>query len=893
MNRISIPLFFFLFLTQPSFGQTENIVVNENFQAQTLQEILQVLEQKYACKLTYEHEAIQGIFITKKIKKKPLKEAIASIFEQTPLDYELLQEKQLLIRKKRPPKIGDIIRLYGRIIDKTSQQALAYATIFVNKTQGTESDDSGAFVLEMPFTEQPIELSIQYVGYETQTTVIQKEQIYQPIHIQLATQNLEIASVTIVEQTPAITQKAARGEMTVDVDALNKLPAFAGGNDVFRNLQMLPGISAHDDLSANLSIRGSNGDENMMVMDGITLYNVGHYFGIFSAINPNLADKVTVYKNAFPVEYGGRTAGVVDIKTNELSTNKAKGGVELNLLTSNLWLELPLSKNMGLLIGGRITNKDIADTPLFNALNQNTQSPQTSNNLNNLAAQQRLTSVEPDFRFYDINAKWAWEMSPKTKATLSFFRGFDRFNYSIEEDLKTRTDNQQVINRTYNYTEEVEWYNQGGSLQVEQAWTSNFNSKLTLSNSFYLNERGVSNTLLKERFSGIDTTAESANEQYNGIHAKEINLKNNWMINDQHLFTFGYNMVNSEVNVAIEVNDREVLKKEAAAQQHSLFLQHKAQWGDKWDVQLGLRNTYYTQTKQLYWSPRISMAYAVNESLQLKGSWSYYNQFLRQSYHEDRFGRTFDFWVLGGTAAFPVANSKNTMLGLRYLNNWLDVDVELYQKKATGVIEHALQVVGFDGETVTTAQSAYKVFSGKGLTRGVDILLKKTSGNYTGWIAYTLSKSTNSFPDIRNGATFPAQNDRRHQLKVIQQYQWKKWDFSATYVYSSGRPYTDLSILSEMSEDRNNLRPEDRISYLESYQRMDIGANYNFLLWSGKAKIGASIFNLLNRKNVKYRQYVYTLPDRDDLNTDIKSTVIGTELEMLGFTPNVTFSVEF
>lgn len=892
MNKSFLLIILFFIQVQILLAQSNKIVLNEHFKQTPLQEVLNILEKKYQLKLSYEHQAIQDIYIDKKIKEAPLSDALQVIFEPINLEFQLVNEQQLLIRKKAPPKEGELVFIRGKIIDDSTKEPLAYASILANGQYGTESNDSGAFELELPFSNS-MQIQVQYVGYQVQTIAVDSQDFNRPIAVQLQTQSLEIASVTIVEQTPSVTQNTTNGAITTDVSALNRLPTFVGGNDVLRNIQMLPGISAHDDLSAELSIRGSNGDENMMIMDGITLYNVGHYFGIFSAINPNIANKVTVYKNAFPAEFGGRTAGVVDITTNELLQAKIHGGVEANLLTSNAWLELPLGKKMGLLIGGRITNKDIADTPFFDLLNQKIQNPQTSNDFNNPNTDKHLTSIEPNFKFNDVNAKWTWQITPKTSATASLFRGFDHFDYDIEQELKTKRD-QLVINNVYEYSEEVNWKNQGASLQLEHHWTNYLNTQLLVSNSSYLSEREVTNSLSKER---PNTVVESSNknEQYNGINAWKINFKNDWTVTDNQLFTFGYHLVDSEVNIAIDVNENDVLSRAAKAQQHAFFLQHNALWFDQLKVHLGLRNTYYSETKKMYVSPRISAAYHVNDVFQIKGAWSYYHQFLRQSYHEDRFGRVFDFWVLGGKANFPIAHSKNTMLGFRFLQDWFDLDVEFYQKNATGVIEHALEVTGFeeDEEMVTTSQNGYKVFSGTGLTRGMDILLKKTRGAYTGWIAYTLSKSTNRFPQIRRNAAFPSQNDRRHQLKIINQYQWRKWDFSATYVFSSGRPYTDLFNLSDASKDRDEISPEDRISYLDSYHRIDIGVDYNFKLGTAKAQIGASVFNLLNRKNVKYQQYIYSFQDRDEDDERIKSTVIGTELDMLGITPNVRLKVEF
>ena len=206
-------------------------------------------------------------------------------------------------------------------------------------------------------------------------------------------------------------------------------------------------------------------------------------------------------------------------------------------------------------------------------------------------------------------------------------------------------------------------------------------------------------------------------------------------------------------------------------------------------------------------------------------------------------------------------------------------------------MEHALVINGFEQNQGGPQQfTEYRIFEGTGQSRGMDVLLKKTSGNYTGWLAYTLSKTTQQFPDIQNNVTFPSPDDRRHQFKWINQYRIGRWDFSLAYVFSSGAPYTDLSILALEPRDRRATNPNDRISYLNDYHRVDIGTYYHFPVFGSKGELGLSVFNLLNRKNVKYRQYLYAIPTG---NGNTTTRLIGTELQMLGITPNVSFKISF
>jgi len=515
---------------------------------------------------------------------------------------------------------------------------------------------------------------------------------------------------------------------------------------------------------------------------------------------------------------------------------------------------------MTLLLGGRITNKNVATTNLFSLLEQKTSAPNRTQNFiagaggnnNGNSAQQpgannvsrnELLAYEPNFTFYDFNVKWA-----------------------VGAPKKRRT------NVTETYTEAANWLNKGWSIQASEKWTDRFQSNINISQSGHQDEKLSTSTL-----NSFDTkrplpsgkiviapnsekTTINTNNNFNKIDGFDINFKNEWQIDEQQALTFGLNYINNKVVVDLVVDDESILDKKLNTNQQAAYAQYNFNSLDKkWKIGLGLRSTYYSTTNKNYWSPRINLNYKVNKPLQIKAAWSRYNQFLRRNYYEERFGRTHEFWVMANDARFPVAASTNWMAGFNFFHEFIEIDVELYHKKTTGILEYALSDIGLNA-------------------------------------TYTLSKTTHSFEKIKKGTLFPGRDDRRHQFKWVNQYKFKQFDFSATYVFASGRPYTDLSNFTGVPQNRQNLEPTARISYLASYQRVDIGANYNFKWGKTNGLIGLSIFNLLNRKNVKYRQYVLSVRDPENTGSGQsrpRNTVLGTELQMLDFTPNLSFSLHF
>ena len=920
-------LFLIFSLLSSTLCQTSTIIIEESFDKVAIVEVFDILKTKYNLQIAYDYEAVANIVIRENISKQPLDLALKQLFEHTNLEYQL-KENRLFVRSietnNQVPVLSEIL-LQGQIMDGQTGQALEFATIFSKPdNKGSSTDASGHFQLTIKTDKKEGELVAQYLGYIPRTIIWTTKKDVQNLQISLEPKSLGFEEVTITEQLPTVQTAKDGGALVFNTSKLNTLPSFIGGRDAFRSIQLLPGIAADDDLSAELRIRGGTGDESMVIFDGITLYKTDHYFGIFSAVNSSIVNQANIYKNTFPVEYGGRTSGVVEFFTNEAEHSKVGGGFEVDLLTSNAYLELPIGKKMTLLLGGRITNKNVAATNLFSLLDQKTSTPNKTenyiaggNNNGNSAPQPQANNVsrnellayEPNFTFYDFNVKWAWNIRPTTRIAAHYFQGYDEFSYDYIQEYTVGAARKRRTNVTETYSEAANWLNKGWSIQASEKWTERFQSNLNISQSGYQDEK-----LSTSKLYSFDTrrplpsgainiapdsekTVINTNNNFNKIDGFDLNFKNEWQIDAQQALTFGFNYIHNKVVVDLVVDDKSILDQKPSASQQAAYAQYNfSSLEDKWKVGLGLRSTYYSITNKNYWSPRVNLTYKASQALQLKAAWSLYNQFLRRNYYEERFGRTHEFWVMANDKRFPVAASTNWMTGFNFFHEFIEIDVEVYHKKTTGVLEYALSDIGLSAAQDADRDYVYDFFDGFRIAKGVDVLLKKNIKAYSAWVAYTLSKTTHSFEKINKGDPFPARDDRRHQFKWVNQLKYKQFDFSATYVFASGRPYTDLSNFTDAPQDRQDLEPTARLSYLASYQRVDIGATYNFKLGKTNGLIGLSVFNLLNRKNVKYRQYVLSVRDPENTGSGQsrpRNTVLGTELQMLDFTPNLSFSLRF
>jgi len=343
----------------------------------------------------------------------------------------------------------------------------------------------------------------------------------------------------------------------------------------------------------------------------------------------------------------------------------------------------------------------------------------------NNVSRNELLAYEPNFTFYDFNVKWAWNIRPTTRLSAHYFQGYDEFV-------------------TETYTEAANWLNKGWSIQASEKWTDRFQSNINISQSGHQDEKLSTSTL-----NSFDTkrplpsgkiviapnsekTTINTNNNFNKIDGFDINFKNEWQIDEQQALTFGLNYINNKVVVDLVVDDESILDKKLNTNQQAAYAQYNFNSLDKkWKIGLGLRSTYYSTTNKNYWSPRINLNYKVNKPLQIKAAWSRYNQFLRRNYYEERFGRTHEFWVMANDARFPVAASTNWMAGFNFFHEFIEIDVELYHKKTTGILEYALSDIGLNATQDEGRRYIYDFFNGDRIAKGIDILLKKNIKAYS------------------------------------------------------------------------------------------------------------------------------------------------------------------
>ncbi len=879
--------------------------VQKKFIDVPLYEVLDWIEQQYEIKIAYSKSVLGQVMVNKVLEISSPEDLLTSVLKNTGLGFRIINDKRILVGPDQTTSDNKHKTYYyfsGQIMDSESGAPLSYATIIDPETlQGTTSDEDGKFTIKVNNTSKPPVLQISYIGYRDQTIRASKSEEEAKIKMRLKT--IEFESVTVFESVPTLAVSKKLEAMSLKMDDVRGLSTLPGGLDILRTVQMLPGIAAHDDLSASLKVRGSSPDENMVMLDGMLMYNIDHFYGIFGAIHPDIVDKINVYKNAFPIEYTGRTASVIEMQTPQGHPEAFKMSVGADLIAANALLEMPIGTNMSLMAAGRITHQDVANGKIFDLLASNEAASDlpTDGNLDRSA----LLRLRPDFKFFDSFAKWKWDINKKNHLALSFYRGEDRYNYAYSESYPNFF-NSRLFQNIEESSEVKDWTNQAIGLKYTRSWNDKLGTEIHLGRSFYEISTDE-NFSFTQNFTRRDIEIEktlfaNALDSYNAITGYRFDVKNSLKVGDQNKLTFGYTYVRDKVGFEVENQRTSVDKDEVTqfgrsgnTQQNTLYGQFELNPENNWSLSLGMSATHYDSTNLVYFSPRIKTTYSFDEKFYLKGSYSYYQQFLRQFNHESIFGRNQTFWLLAGDSGIPVSTSAHYMLGANYLGEHFEIDVELYKKKLGGVTDYATLNPGFKIDmTDLPSDVDFRLFNGSGDAHGIDLLVKGQTKNFTGWLAYSLSKITSTFRELNRGNPIPSQDDRRHQLKIVNIYRLKNWTFSANYIFASGSPYLDLSKLTRQSQrNRQRISFEDAQSRLPSYHRFDLGVNYQWKVLGKDATVGLSIFNFLNHQNVKIRQYVFAVQEQSRSSNAVRNTIIGNELELLDRTLNLNLSINF
>jgi ferric enterobactin receptor len=791
-------------------------------------------------RIAFDAGQLGEITITKTISKGSAKDIILSVLEETNYTISFKYDTYLVYQSEQnnTTQIKQEKNHQGIIFDTETGERLPYATLLVwDKNQSISTTVDGTFSAVLSDSASTF-IQVKYLGYYTLDTIINTANSNQFLNLGLSRKIQTISTVEVMgENLEMIDMRDEAGHFAFNPARFSDLPNY-GETDVFRALQLLPGISAMEN-SSQLNIRGSSADQNLVLFDGFTLYNLDHFFGVFSALNPNVIKNIQVYRGGFDSRYGERVSGIVDITGKSGNKNKPEFYGGINLISANLTAEIPVTEKLVLVAAGRRAYSDIYSSWLADALlADKIGKPRRFKG-------QNTNTIEPKFHFGDFNLKLTYNINQQENIAFSFYGAKDHLNSSNIVETDRSEFNTEDIN---------EWGNYGFGAAWKKQWNTNYFSKIQLGHSGYFNDY-FNNTILTNDsseplpFLGNNKNSNSViTNETNDLIDYFITFQNKYSLNPNHQFEFGLSTKFNKFTFYKDATRNFIYSNlENSSFLYSMFFQDKIIAKKRFTIKPGFRLNFYSKTQKINFEPRLTASYKTENDVIFKFATGRYFQYLNKSVTEQSYGYNRDFWVLADNDEHPVVSSNHFIAGVSYQTKNLFFDVEAYYKTVRGLQEYLFiqepnwqQGESPNGETKTILS---QFISGNGKAFGIDILAKYENTNFTSWLAYSISKATRTFSEINAGEEIPASYDQTHEIKWTNIYNYTKWNFSTLALYTTGHPYISYN---EKDIDFNALRTYSR---LPNYFRIDFSVNYNFNMKKVNIKPGMSILNVLNTEN--------------------------------------------
>jgi ferric enterobactin receptor len=763
-------------------------------------------------------------------------------------DFKFMYDRYLIIGKESagnnvPPAECQIV---GSVSDKENGEHLPYASVILyDRNLLASASENGSFCIK-DVTSNPVHLMISYIGYLPIDTIIFWNDPLLNIDIGLK-RRINMLD-TIYVNASSLEMVDLRNDVdfatTIDPSKLIDLPVLAE-TDVFRMLTLLPGIS-YTENSAGLNIRGGSSDQNLVLFDGQTLYNLSHFYGVVSSLNPNVIKDLQIYKGGYDSRFGERVSGIIDITGK--SGNQVKPTVygDINLLDANIAAEVPITRKLTMIAAVRRSYSDIYSTEFSNDL--------FTRNISSIRADSTsiVTLSKPSFKFYDYNAKLTYRISNLESFSISIYGGKDSFLNSYGQNSKRLDIYSTDMNSWSNYGLSATWLRQWNQSYYStlQVGTSGYSDYYSNSTSIDLPASGNDNhRYLPDTVNFFNTYNQN---QLDDIFAS---MRNTYKFSNRNELNFGLLLRHNNIYYHKDADRIYIYDNtEQSALNSTIYLQDRILLSGKLTIKPGFRISYYSGQEKFFLEPRFSVNYKLSESVSARMAAGRYFQFISQVLAPQETGYNKNFWVLADDSLHPVISSDHFILGMTLEKGRFLLDAETYFKTFTGLQEYIfisqyLKNSDFpayfhpkEPGNSSLAPPSYFV-TGNGQSYGIDLLLRYKSRIYTSWVSFSYGRSLQQYQKINNNNVIPSPADQPYQISWTNMLSLGKWNFSTISLLSSGKPYIDFSQSTSYYPLYWNFKR------LPDYFRSDVSLNYNFSVSKMKFKTGATVYNIFNTQN--------------------------------------------
>ena len=726
------------------------------------------------------------------------------------------------------------ITLSGYITDSASSEVLIGATVYDETShKGTSSNNFGFYSITLPASDS-LKVVVSFIGYQK---IILHIHLVKDENINfLLKPGLNLTEVIIKGNDTPIEKRNEMGVTAIPINQIKSLPALGGESDLLKALQLMPGVKSGNEGSSGLYVRGGSPDQNLLLLDDVPLYYVNHLGGFVSIFNTDAINQVKLLRGGFPAQYGSRLSSIVDIRMKEGDMKKFHGSGMIGLIASKMSLEGPIKKDVAsFIVSYRRTLLDLVMRPLSKHL---------------------FNGVGLGYNFYDCNAKLNYKVTGRDQIFGSFYMGDDK----VLSHLKKKDNGKTKVNN------DTKWGNILGAVRWNHVWNKKLFSNVTATYTRYKYKIDI----LSSEENDNNQNFETKSMFYSGISDISGKMDFEYYLRPEHKFRFGVNCIFHTFKPGVisyyqrnnntTTFDSSFNNTTLNAWENALYGEYEFKAGI-FQANTGIRLSDYLVNKENYFSfePRVMISFLVQKNLSIKASYASMQQniHLLTSYN---LGLPTDLWV---PATSTVAPAKSSIVSLGVMcslkKNLFEVSLEGYYKDLSHLIAYK-EGASFMGSTATWETKV--LTDGNGTSYGGELLIQKKEGRTTGWIGYTLSKTTREFEQLNSGKPFNFTYDRRHEITVVFLHKFNEHiDISASWIYATGNAITLATSKYYVSDGMgglNEIQVYDGINNyrMRSYHKLDIGINFRKTKKWGERVWSVSIYNVYNRKNPYY--YYFT-----------------------------------
>jgi outer membrane cobalamin receptor len=852
--------------------------ISLKLQGEPLAKALLLIEDKCEYVFAFQPGELPSEPISREFIDAPLSEVLTALLKPAGLEYVVRRELIIVFPFREDP-LPKFFTISGYVEDAETGERLVGAAVYdVRTKRGTLSNHKGYFSLSLP--RDSVHLVVSSVGY-----ALQIEKMFMGGNrrrIVRLMPDLELEAVQIEESDTTLDMDELSGVsvMRIPLDEIERLPALMGEPDIMNALALLPGVQSGGGVSGGLYVRGGSPDQNLVMLDGVPIYNSAHLFGFYSIFNSDVLRSAELVKGGFPARYGGRLSSVLDLRTKAGNQQRLSGRGNVGLVSAKLMLEGPIVKDKtSFLVSAR---RSILE-PYWLLVNE-------------LAEQNEGNRL--GYSFFDLNAKLNQRIGARDELEVGFYTGGDRFSsgYSIAGT--------QI---TDDFDFGLRWGNTAAVARWNRDWSKKLFSDVSV---FHTRYDYSADSRMQLSPVGQNPRTQSL-ELTSSVVDWGARMEFQYLPGPSHFVRFGamgtrHAFQPETFQQVIETggasNSSDLQQRALNSYEWGIFLEDNIALTRRLYLNAGLHYSRFDTDGTFYQSlqPRLSAGYSFPQHIRATASYSRMTQFLHLLSNSG-VGLPTDLWV-PATSTIPPQDAQQASIGLskRFPKSGVEISLEGYYKDMDSLIDYQTGVnflANRNWEEIVER-------AGKGRSYGLEVFLRKTTGRWRGWLGYTWSRTERQFANINFGRVFPYKYDRRHDVSAALILRIsEKVEISANWLYGTGAaitfpeavfyaPTSPLLGFSDLNDgesvgviidygERNSFR-------LPAFHRLDLNLRLHKKVRWGETFWNFGVYNAYNRQNP-----LFLFLRADYSNNPNAPEIRARRMSLLPILPEVNFGFRF